>query len=311
MEETYNYIEKRLLTRNHIPQPHEAYGTKINKDGEYDIFVPFHWADPNLNVKQWNMINTVTRYSPYGYALEAKNALDVFSAELYGYNRSAVTASASNAKHQEIAYDGFEDYKNNQYGSPYNNGHGNFVLLDPNYNFDVNPNILTSSQAHTGRYSIKVEHSKSVFYGHVPAGNNYPEFNHKFTPDPNNKYMLSVWVKSDDADVIPTVKIKTFDGYTYTSIANAFPGNNDSYIDGWYKLDAYFDIATMGSTHSLNIEFFADGTGSGNAYFDDLRVHPVQARFKSYVYDPLTMRLAAELDENNYATSLCMIPKVK
>ncbi|MCL4816896.1 MAG: hypothetical protein QY303_10320 [Vicingaceae bacterium] len=302
MEETYNYIEKRLLTRKRIPQIHEAYGTKINKDGEYDIFVAFHWADPNLNVKQWNMINTVTRYSPYGYALEAKNALEVFSAELYGYNRSAVTASASNAKHQEIAFDGFEDYKNNQYGSPYNNGHGNFVLLDPNYNFDVNPNILTSSQAHTGRYSIKVEHSKSVFYGHVPAGNNYPEFNHKFTPDPNNKYMLSVWVKSDDADVIPTVKIKTFDGYTYTSIANAFPGNNDSYIDGWYKLDAYFDIATMGSTHSLNIEFFADGTGSGNAYFDDLRVHPVQARFKSYVYDPLTMRLAAELDENNYAT---------
>jgi hypothetical protein len=301
MEDTYNYIEKRLLTRNQLPSMHEAFGTKINKDGEYDIFVPFQWPDTSLNAKQWNMLNRVSKYSPYGYALEAHNALDVYSSELYGYNRSAVIASASNAKYHEIAFDGFEDYKNNQYGNPFDNGHGNLVLLDPGLNFNINPDILTSTQAHTGKYSIQINPSSAVFYGHIPSGNIYQKFNHKFKPETDNKYMLSVWVKSDHKDVIPEVKVMIDDG-NWTPITTLQPGDKDSYIDGWYKLDAYFDIATMNPNHSLILQLGAIGSGNGKAYFDDIRIHPVKAQFKSYVYDPLTMRLSAELDENNYAT---------
>ena len=39
-----------------------------------------------------------------------------------------------------------------------------------------------------------------------------------------------------------------------------------------------------------------------NAYFDDIRVSPFNSNLKSFVYDPETQRLMAELDENNYAT---------
>ena len=42
--------------------------------------------------------------------------------------------------------------------------------------------------------------------------------------------------------------------------------------------------------------------GSSEAFFDDIRMHPFNGNMKSFVYDPVTMRLAAELDENNYAT---------
>ena len=38
------------------------------------------------------------------------------------------------------------------------------------------------------------------------------------------------------------------------------------------------------------------------AYFDDVRIHPFNASMKSYVYDPETLWLTAELDDNNYAT---------
>ncbi len=38
------------------------------------------------------------------------------------------------------------------------------------------------------------------------------------------------------------------------------------------------------------------------AYFDDIRIHPYNGNMKSFVYDPHTQRLMAELDENNYAT---------
>jgi len=43
-------------------------------------------------------------------------------------------------------------------------------------------------------------------------------------------------------------------------------------------------------------------TGNTNIYFDDIRIHPFNANMKSYVYDPINLRLVAELDPNNYAT---------
>jgi hypothetical protein len=38
------------------------------------------------------------------------------------------------------------------------------------------------------------------------------------------------------------------------------------------------------------------------SYWDDIRIHPFNANMKSYAYDPRTLRLSAELDENNYAS---------
>jgi len=46
----------------------------------------------------------------------------------------------------------------------------------------------------------------------------------------------------------------------------------------------------------------AQSTTSVMAYFDDIRIHPFNGNMKSFVYDPNTQRLMAELDENNYAT---------
>ncbi|WP_452223464.1 hypothetical protein [Lacinutrix chionoecetis] len=39
-----------------------------------------------------------------------------------------------------------------------------------------------------------------------------------------------------------------------------------------------------------------------DAFYDDIRIHPFNGNMKSFVYDPITQRLMAELDENNYAT---------
>ena len=42
--------------------------------------------------------------------------------------------------------------------------------------------------------------------------------------------------------------------------------------------------------------------GAVRVFFDDIRIHPFNANMKSFVYDPINLRLMAELDENNYAT---------
>ena len=43
-------------------------------------------------------------------------------------------------------------------------------------------------------------------------------------------------------------------------------------------------------------------SGTDDVFFDDVRVFPKHGEMKSFVYDPVTLRFVAELDENNYAT---------
>jgi hypothetical protein len=43
-----------------------------------------------------------------------------------------------------------------------------------------------------------------------------------------------------------------------------------------------------------------DGTSYG--YIDDIRIIPFQSVATTYVYDPVTLWLKAELDNNHYAT---------
>ena len=50
------------------------------------------------------------------------------------------------------------------------------------------------------------------------------------------------------------------------------------------------------------VRFDPGAGGDANpTYFDDLRLFPAQASLNSYVYDRADLRLAATLDENNFA----------
>ncbi|HEY9260472.1 hypothetical protein, partial [Chitinophaga sp.] len=82
---------------------------------------------------------------------------------------------------------------------------------------------------------------------------------------------------------------------TGTATITALPSGN--IIEGWQRVEQIVDIPAGATT--FTITFNAESTG---AYFDDLRIHPYNANMKSYAYDPVTLRLMAELDENNYAT---------
>jgi hypothetical protein len=69
-------------------------------------------------------------------------------------------------------------------------------------------------------------------------------------------------------------------------------------IEGWQKVEGEFTVppdATIMTLQLLN-------TGGSVNYWDDIRIQPFNSNMKTYTYDPRTLRLAAELDENNYAT---------
>lgn len=120
-----------------------------------------------------------------------------------------------------------------------------------------------------------------------------------FAPIPGKKYVLSAWVKEDS----PAQSITT---YTNPSISVIFPHTSTTIgpfvasgaiIDGWQRVEKEF-LVPPGETN-MNVQF---NCISGDCYYDDVRVFPFDGSMKSYVYDPKTLKLVAELDERNYAT---------
>ncbi len=115
-----------------------------------------------------------------------------------------------------------------------------------------------------------------------------------FKPQPG-KYIISGWVKeaSDQQKLNYNSQIQIeIDGVSVDF------NPNGQIIDGWQKIEGEFDIPQ----NSIALKVVLNCNSQEECYFDDIRVYPAQGNMKSFVYDPDTKKLMAELDENNYAT---------
>jgi hypothetical protein len=125
--------------------------------------------------------------------------------------------------------------------------------------------------------------------------------NSAFNMLPGQKMQFSGWVREDCGTPC------FITNYTNPIVALHFPGADTTsitlhpkgpVIEGWQRVDTMFTVPTNATKASLVL-----GSDSAlNVYFDDIRIHPFNADMKTYVYDPQTLRLMGELDENNYAT---------
>lgn len=121
-----------------------------------------------------------------------------------------------------------------------------------------------------------------------------------FAPEPGKRYMVSAWVREDSPAQSKTQ-------YTYPSISILFPSVTDSVgpftpsgniIDGWQRIEGSFTVPTLATDFKIRLTC----SSGDDCYFDDIRVQPFNSSMKSFVYDPVSLRLVAELDERNYAT---------
>jgi len=123
-----------------------------------------------------------------------------------------------------------------------------------------------------------------------------------FSPVPGKKYVISAWVKEANAKPATTgyqnpVALIQFENHR-GNIQKTEPFSAKGQImDGWQRLEEEFVIPDQ--TMKIKLELSCK---SGECYFDDVRIFPAEGTMKSFVYDPLTLRLMAELDERNYAT---------
>lgn len=122
-----------------------------------------------------------------------------------------------------------------------------------------------------------------------------------FAPIPGKRYWVSAWVQESWVDEQPLT-------YDMVDIQIRFEGAGipdmifrpeGAIIDGWQRIAGDFVIPE--NTTDLTIHLM-NHMGMLPAFFDDVRIHPWNSSMKSYVYDPETYRLVAELDDNNYAT---------
>lgn len=126
-----------------------------------------------------------------------------------------------------------------------------------------------------------------------------------FSPIPGETYVLSAWVKEISDKRTPLTYSFPYIDITYenTSATSGPFFAKGPIIEGWQKIETEVEIPSGASMFYLHLKSLPSKNDFPvSVYFDDIRIHPLKANMTSYVYDPITLKLVAELDANNFAT---------
>ncbi len=315
--------------------------TFIRKDGAYKNFVPYWsfnssgWLQKSTN-KRWVKSSTVTQYNKTGKPVEAVDALNNATAELYGYDENYVVATASNAQLKEIANDNFEDYTGveqrcdqedhwrfkysyvNRFDSIRNLGVSDTQNPDT---FNTEP-FISGRFAHSGTQSIgiptgtQVSTSSMVDSGAVYIGNDLANGYQdktvanrlpRFNPQKGKTYHLEAWVRgrtsnmnaiqSYDSCAIRVSTTTNAESF-YNTLLNVQFKPTGPIIEGWQRIEGNFTIPAGSDLIQVTLE----NKSTHRMYVDDIRIHPLESNMKTFVYHPVLLKVMAVLDENNFAT---------
>ena len=170
-----------------------------------------------------------------------------------------------------------------------------FILVSGSYVYQQSGNYVVSQTiVYTDEFGNEYECQKQVGL----KAKEYCCVN--FAPEESQRYWISGWVKEEHLNQVRKYN-RTYIEFEFNNSGSTtfqFSASGDI-IDGWQRIIGDF-IVPYGATE-MNIHL-VNTHPSVAAFFDDIRVHPFNASMKSYVYDPETLWLTAELDDNNYAT---------
>lgn len=137
-------------------QTFENNNSNIRDDGFFTSFTPFYKLNNgnwSIDRENWTFTSEVVEFSPFGQALETRDALNRYSSSMYGYNQTLPLAVAANTRYRQLGYDGFEDYD-------YDNCSGDHFRL-------ANGLVISEEDAHSGRRSLKVTSGQPVTFSNT------------------------------------------------------------------------------------------------------------------------------------------------
>ncbi len=323
----YAYLSDRMQTPG---DPSQIGGTNIRTSGYYSSYTPFWLYNFNNSTDSWVLTPIApvpgspgvvadprwvwstqsVYYDQKGNEIESTDALNRYSAVLFGYDQSLPTGVAANARRNEIAFEGFEDYYFNLLNTatipcPLTNRQLNMGFTLQGDQYCNSGGCIANSPAaptHTGNYSYNLTGTlnlaapagsatpPSQFLGFDAAGHGILLANEQaagFAPIPGKQYLLSLWVYDGDSasNLINGLQVN-INGNNIDLSAKTVP-----VVENWKQLNITF---TAGPSFNLQLN------GSGNIYIDDLRLLPFNGEMKNFVYDDQSLRLMGQLDENNF-----------
>lgn len=333
---TVNPYKMGLLANYHLAKNYVYYSTRsetdpaqqtnIRSNGTFASFAPF-WVFQNNSLQQqtdttkWVWNTESTAFNKKGFEVENKDPLGRYNAGVYGYNDALPVAVVQNSKFKDAGFDGFEDY------GYISNACDTGCLPDKHLDFTAYSSTINSAENHTGKYSLKVTAGTTASINfpidNAPIDTPTIKFNTTSLQCSNTslatvsvsqkillpnlspssgKLLLSAWVKESGADC----NCISYSNNAIEASISRSSGSNILFslhpagkiIEGWQRYEDSIKVPMNATSITLSLK----ATGTKNVFFDDIRIHPFNANMKSYVYDPVSLRLMAELDENNYAT---------
>jgi hypothetical protein len=171
-------------------------------------------------------------------------------------------------------------------------------LLKVNFgNVNLNP-VINGDEIIDCEASVTMSYSLPICNYQYPALSDCEGCLPEFAPGPG-EYVVSAWVKQEGSanNVVnytaPFVEV-SFSELPGTSFTFSPSGD---IIDGWQLIEGEFVMTENSGTVQIALK-----SNSGNVLFDDIRFFPKDGSMKCFVYDPVAMRLVAELDERHFAT---------
>ncbi|MBO9204514.1 MULTISPECIES: PA14 domain-containing protein [Niastella] len=314
----YVYYGRRVES-----DPAAMINTRTN--GVIKDFAPFwiyqnsRWV-PSYDTTRWVWNSQTTLFNRKGFELENKDPLGRYNAGLYGYGLTLPTAVLQNGHFQEGAYEGFEDYDFET-----NNCDVACPVARP-FDWSTYKADFTTAQAHTGMYSLQVGVNSSAgisatlqpaadgviaqlagalktdacgtnLKGMMASKNSILP---NFAPIAGKKVLIGGWVKEANSCLCKAYTrnhiLVSFVVGGATNTIQLSPSGN--LVEGWQRYESVVDIPANATKMTVSLL----ASDSAVTYFDDIRIHPFNAQMKSFVYNAVSLRLMAELDENNYAT---------
>lgn len=300
-------------------------GTNIRHNGTFHDFAPF-WnfqsgkLAAQYDTTRWVWNSELTLFNRKGLEIENKDPLGRYNSIQYGYNLTLPVAVTQNGHYREAAFEGFEDY--------------GFLtqVCDtacPASRFiDFSPYLsrITTAQKHSGKSSLQLNPGdqaglqfsltgQDTAQANIAISTSYDTCIHAsvlnsikipktillpaFSPFKGRQMELSAWVKEQQSCTCTSYGrndiLVSFTGSAPQTLTFHASGN---IIEGWQRYDTVFTIPAGDTAMSITME----ATDTATVFFDDLRIHPFNANMKSFVYNPVNLRLMAEQDENNYST---------
>ena len=300
--------------------------TNIQKNGTIDGFVA-GWSYTNVwkrsSSSDWITKNTINRYDERGNEIDNIDALKVNSSAYYGYNNNLVTAVAANAASTEISFESFEDYNFSNLCNQ--TAKGKNIKLFKTGQTGIS---LSNKAAHTGKYAMEIVANSSINSDSLLASCSPTDVPGNFlTITSDNSHLqntctscqgsfgtsyygkdmiVSIWVATTNSLASNQINTADFE-FQIKNLNSTIPAvtlqPNGPVIDGWQKLEVKINVPKPATGQSGGIYFVLKNKNiEAKVYYDDFRILPYAGKMKAYVYDPFSLRLMAELDENHYAT---------